>query len=62
LAGTFIGQIFLSSGRTEYWSKKVFASGGIYHLCISKRNKPNPEENQQIRTLEKPDPDQEKPM
>jgi len=32
----FVGHIFLSSGKTAFWSKKLFPGGGILHLCIRK--------------------------
>jgi len=54
----FIGHIGLSSGRTAFWSKKVVGGEGILHLCISKRNKSDPEKPKKPSK----DPNLEKPL
>jgi len=41
-----------------FWSKKLFAGVGILHLCISKRNKSDPEKPKKPSK----DPDREKPL
>jgi hypothetical protein len=54
----FVGHILLSSGRTAFWSKKLFVGGGILHLCVRKRNNPSPEKP----TKPSKDPNRERPL